>query len=610
MTLEKSPILEETDRSQLANILQISSRVKTRSLRITLCEQIGIDSDGLDYLEDISPENFALRLVTDLNKRQDFEAIIRLCYVIKHSDKDQRLNDLNIILNKIAYAYLKIDIIPNFNFNSQFLIRCYDLIVLIWKKKLKLIKVSVTKATQQKVDLKSILIASVSMTTLVIGVRFLGLLISPEFMFYDFFMKFQISEKPDENILVVEISDDNLNKWDEEKIYDNRLEKLLKNLQYFKPKLIGIDILRDVPASNDAQYAKDHHANLIKYLKESPSKNNVFTICLYGDEKTKKREGAFAPSPDLISKDPKSNQVGFNNAPVDKIVGDTFRRQLLTMYNDNSKDAGCITDHSFSYLLATRYLEMQRIKIEHSYSSGEKLMNTSFPPKDYRLGSREPGDQGIRGQKNTPLILHRKINNSEYKIVFYPLSELDGSYQGSMLLKKLGLIDVDMNGYQILINYRKADFKRKNAEDITKLANDKNSKLRDLIHNRIVLIGYTGERDGTYVTPVDPKMPGVIIHAHMVSQIINAALEDRPLLQPLPFILEVGLVFTCSLVGGILSRPTKVSIGILFLNVVCYVAFIGGTWLPVVPFILVLLVTPIMAKQIPRLFQSSIPSEA
>jgi CHASE2 domain-containing sensor protein len=62
------------------------------------------------------------------------------------------------------------------------------------------------------------------------------------------------------------------------------------------------------------------------------------------------------------------------------------------------------------------------------------------------------------------------------------------------------------------------------------------AELPNLVKGRIVLIGTTAESfKDSFPTSYrasqrSQKMPGVMIQAHMVSQIINAVLEQRPLL--------------------------------------------------------------------------------
>ncbi|MEO1404800.1 MAG: CHASE2 domain-containing protein, partial [Cyanobacteria bacterium J06635_1] len=120
----------------------------------------------------------------------------------------------------------------------------------------------------------------------------------------------------------------------------------------------------------------------------------------------------------------------------------------------------------------------------------------------------------------------------------------------------------------------------------------------ELIRDRIVLIGYTDFSDRNsddFNTPYKDSIPGVYLHGQMISQLINAALEDRPLIRWWPIWGEMGWILLWSGVGGLvfwgLVRPGRVlaaSLGAVgLLTLACYGFLVGPVvWVPWVPALL------------------------
>jgi CHASE2 domain-containing sensor protein len=129
--------------------------------------------------------------------------------------------------------------------------------------------------------------------------------------------------------------------------------------------------------------------------------------------------------------------------------------------------------------------------------------------------------------------------------------------------------------------------------------------LTRLIKDRVVLIGTTAQSFKDYSpTPYSSgqggeQMPGVIIHAHMVSQILSAALDQRPLLWALSPWESTLWVGGWALVGGVLvlgvrsplRRGLASSIALGTLGGVCGILLLKGGWMPLVPGVLSLVAT-------------------
>ncbi|MEO0868970.1 MAG: CHASE2 domain-containing protein, partial [Cyanobacteria bacterium J06642_11] len=125
----------------------------------------------------------------------------------------------------------------------------------------------------------------------------------------------------------------------------------------------------------------------------------------------------------------------------------------------------------------------------------------------------------------------------------------------------------------------------------------------DWVSDRIVLIGLNKQEDahrtpysrGTYPS----TLLGVEIHGQMISQILSAVLDQRPLLWWYPDWLEWLWIYGWSLVGGLvmwryqtgLGRSIAASIIFISLPGTCFAILIIGGWVPLVPCALAALIT-------------------
>jgi adenylate cyclase len=162
-----------------------------------------------------------------------------------------------------------------------------------------------------------------------------------------------------------------------------------------------------------------------------------------------------------------------------------------------------------------------------------------------------------------------------------------------------GYVRAQANGYQVMLNYRGEfqNFTHINLMDVLE-----NRIPPNLMRDRIVLIGSTAEslKDLFYVPyssnlTAPTRMPGVTIHANLISQIISAAMDGRsPSLMIWNKPLECLWILVWATVGAVLtwmqryssraiSRPLSISIAACGLVVVSYLAFLQGWWIPLVP---------------------------
>ena len=165
---------------------------------------------------------------------------------------------------------------------------------------------------------------------------------------------------------------------------------------------------------------------------------------------------------------------------------------------------------------------------------------------------------------------------------FNPLTKNDGEYT-----------DKDMGGYQILINYRGSTdkFPTISLQDVLE-----DRIPPDLMNDRVVLIGAVAPSlNDSWQTPHRRTlfgsielMPGVTIHANVISQVLNAALSDRPMLRATPKPLNWSWIVIWSgysaALGAICLRRRwaggAIVLGGLAIISTSYLAFLGGWIVP------------------------------
>jgi CHASE2 domain-containing sensor protein len=125
------------------------------------------------------------------------------------------------------------------------------------------------------------------------------------------------------------------------------------------------------------------------------------------------------------------------------------------------------------------------------------------------------------------------------------------------------------------------------------------------VKDRVVLIGVSAPSAKDYFyTPYstarkfDQQIPGVVVQAQMVSQILSAVLDGRPLLWVWSEWGEVLWIWGWSLVGGLLAwrfnvvlRSGLVAIALVVLYGLCFSLLTQGGWVPLVPSALALVCT-------------------
>ncbi|HEY9748013.1 MAG TPA: CHASE2 domain-containing serine/threonine-protein kinase, partial [Allocoleopsis sp.] len=335
---------------------------------------------------------------------------------------------------------------------------------------------------------------------------------------YDRLVQLQPNIGPDPRLLVVAITESDIQAQNRWPISDQAIAQALAELQRHQPAAIGLDILREIPQPPG-------RSALLQQLQAS----NVVVISTLGDTAHNKTKAPLGVPPE---------RVGFNDIVFDH--DNVIRRNFLFGEPDNTGVS------SLSLELATQYLS----------------------------------DRGLLPQQ--PWKNYQAVHWGQ--AVFTPLQPNSGGY-----------INADNGGYQILLSYRS---NQRIARQVTLTQVLQRQVDPAWIQDKVILIGTTAPSiKDLFSTPYsaieqgNPEMPGVLIHAHMVSQFIGAVLGERSLFWFWPEWGEVLWICGWSALGswlaGRLRHPLYLGLAsaaaVGGLSLICYGWFTQSGWIPFVP---------------------------
>ncbi|GFE72163.1 CHASE2 domain-containing protein [Chroococcus sp. FPU101] len=394
------------------------------------------------------------------------------------------------------------------------------------------------------------LLFSIGIILGLIVIRLLGGLERLELSVFDLYFKLKPTEATEQRIILVGITEKDINKLKTNRLSDWQLYKILKFLEQGKPVAVGIDIFRDHPVPPnywEIQELKEQgidayssspfgHSEFLQISRDNP---NFFAVAkltgIPGDKDF-----------DLIQPPPlPSEQITDISIELDP---DGVQRRAF-LYPVTKPPAV----KSLSWALAEQYLLSQGIVAK---------------------GHEKNHD------------LHLVLNNS----IFWRFRNYSGAY-----------VTIDDADYQILINWRKANFEVIPVSDLLDL-----KIVPKHFNNRIVIIGaYAPSLNDQFLTPlsqefnnVPRQLYGIEVIGQVTSQILSAALDRRPLIQVWsePRIClwigfwGMGAYFLVHCFGLSRQGLIVISLGILHLVflMISYKLFLQGLWIPVLPALLVL----------------------
>jgi eukaryotic-like serine/threonine-protein kinase len=240
---------------------------------------------------------------------------------------------------------------------------------------------SSTKSSVQNLNsLPLALLASLAAAALILILRFLGLFQPLELIAYDALLKSRLAEPLDERILVVKITENDIQKY-KYPLPDPLLAKLLSKIGSYQPRLIGIDIYRDKPEGELAD------------LLKSDSR-------IVGIAKINASSGYETPPPPGMSID--DGRVGYSDMPLDedRVVRQSY---LYTTLKDGKDEK---TIYSFSFLLALSYLDREKVSPQRTASGDLQLGKVTLKQLDSNAGGYQ--NQKIFDQSYRMLINFRR----------------------------------------------------------------------------------------------------------------------------------------------------------------------------------------------------------
>jgi CHASE2 domain-containing sensor protein len=388
----------------------------------------------------------------------------------------------------------------------------------------------------RRVSLGKVFSISVIITSLVMAIRQQGILQPLELKAFDHLLQARPAEKPDSRLLVVAVTEEDIQAQQNELRPGTSLSD--RSLARLLEKLESYQ-----PRAIGLDIYRDfpvapNYQDLAQHLKKS---DRLVAVCKVS---TDIKDPGVSPPPEV----PADNQ-GFADVVTDS--DGVLRRHLLAL--TPSPASPCRASYALSSQLAFRYLAAMGISPKITTDGYLQLGNTIFK----RLEARTGGYQNI-----------------------------------------------DAWGHQVLLNYRSHRSVQTMAGQVTlsQVLNDRVDP--KAVKDRIVLIGATApSRKDYFYTPysttrrLDQQMPGIVAHAQMVSQILSAVLDKRPLLWVWPVWGEALWIWGWSLAGGLLFwrfnliRLALVGSSLIILYGVCFGLLTQGGWVPLVPSALVLVFT-------------------
>ncbi|WP_008317646.1 CHASE2 domain-containing protein [Leptolyngbya sp. PCC 6406] len=213
-------------------------------------------------------------------------------------------------------------------------------------------------------------IAALAMTAIVLGIHQVGGWVPLELMVYDRLHQQQTPTGPDPRLLVVEITETDLQQLQQPTPSDQTVASAIAQLQIHQPRVIGLDLHRDLPQG-------EGQAELLTALNAP----NVVAITKLGD-----RVEDTIPPPASVPPE----RVGFNDLIVDS--DGVIRRNLLLASTGNDADSPVM--YSFALRLALQYLAAVDITLDSSPDNSAyfALAGTTFYPLSRTFGGYQAID--------------------------------------------------------------------------------------------------------------------------------------------------------------------------------------------------------------------------
>ncbi|MEN9217356.1 MAG: CHASE2 domain-containing serine/threonine-protein kinase [Gloeomargarita sp. HHBFW_bins_162] len=228
------------------------------------------------------------------------------------------------------------------------------------------------------------IIGGLAMGVAITGVRAVGGFQSMELALYDQMIRWRPDEPPDQRVLVVEVTEADIQKLGQWPLRDKVLAETLRLLLAANPRVVGVDFYRDIPQEPGSQELADLLAK----------EDKVITVCKLGDNNSP----GIKPPP-AIPREQAVTRVGFADMVVDS--GGTVRRALLGGQVD--PNSPCPTPNALGVQLALRYLAPAGIQPQQTADGTIVVGRGMFP----RLTANSGPYQGVDDRGYQVLLNYR-----------------------------------------------------------------------------------------------------------------------------------------------------------------------------------------------------------
>lgn len=367
-------------------------------------------------------------------------------------------------------------------------------------------------------------LSAIAVASAVIGLQLASVFQPLELMALDQWFRARPPEAVDPRIVIVTIDESDFNAIGRYPIPDQLLAELLTKIKQQKPRIIGMDVYRNLPVEPGNELLRQVYQN---------------TPNLIGVEKT--LSGANLPSVDPPPILREQGQIAASDLVLDP--DGKIRRNLLSLRVSPIWGKQGRTVETLGTRLALEYLKVEGIK-----------------PQAIKDGS---------GQI--------QIGKARLE----PLKQNAGGY-----------VRGDVGGFQLLANFRNLQ-RHLTFVSFTDVLRDRVSAR--VMQDRIVLIGSVAESlNDRFFTPYSSTAritsAGVEIHADFASQLISAALDNRPILRGVPEWIEYGWLLMWLGVGVMLGTqfrsPRRAFVWMIGITIagllIAYGLFLSGWWVTIV----------------------------
>ncbi|ACK73720.1 putative Chase2 sensor protein (plasmid) [Gloeothece citriformis PCC 7424] len=418
-------------------------------------------------------------------------------------------------------------------------------------KKLKLLQL-----TKAQINI----LIGLGLSLVIIALRLLGFWQGIELQLVDFYLKLKPSEKIDERIILVGVTEKDIQQLQVNRLSDLYLTKLIKKIESDHPIAIGLDIYRDHPVAPSYQELFElskQGTNIFKSYPIPPGHEDFLN--LFKDYSNLFAIGKFLG----IKNDPDFERIAPPPIPENQQTG-----------SDVSIDPDGIQRMAYLWPITEPPVKSLAWALTEVYLKHKKI--------SLRLDDK---------QEN--LLIERRIGNQIIEKIFYVFNDFSGPY-----------VNTDDSGYLILVNWRKAKFK---VVSITDVMEGKVSS--GTFRDRLVFVGaYAPSLKDQFLTPLSlydngspRRLHGIEIQAQVASQILSTVFDKRSSITVWtePWISAwiclwglLGAICVLHFGGEKLIEIVICLLGAMIgLFVLGFATFLQGHWISVVPAALAILLS-------------------